>query len=789
MSSSSSSSVKPTSVVDLEIQDIKDRRLVTEAPIRETLVHPVVAPRAASWTYSPSSQSSAVSSMVSPLPSPEKLSSTVTSNEEILTNGITSATAPLSSSDGVDTFTNGKNDGKGTLQHCNGGVEDSQVPHATTQHVPLEKTCHDIDVVEEDGIIESDDESQDSNHELPSLYEISALHASGCITDDNVELTESHTIVTASSTGTVKTSNKSKKAMIRHRHHQLTSPLSASLLPTEDPLAPPARRISDMETILSHLERQSLLIDTQEKAHFVRETVNNDDPVSEYDEFTWGAFLGSVANLCSATLGAGVLALPYAFYQAGLVMGLLLLFLSAIATLYSIHLMALACHRYRMYTYETLVQVLFGTKCRQVVQVCIFCFCIGCAVAYLIAVGDIMTQSHMLVYHSRSWSMILVWTLILVPLSMVRRMQQLQCASGVGLASIGTLIFLAGMHLLTKQKSSDSDNTNPLNTTFTIVYLGANTTPHDDNGTIILSDFLWPANGIRSVLTACPIVLFAFSCQVNVCAIYHELPIHDDHKHAAMMQVATAAVSVCSLLYASVSLIGLADFGAAVPPNLLSAYGPQGSMQIASGSMAVAILLAFPLNIFPARITLQEAWAQRRRRTHRMQQRDSLEPHTSLTAALLEDQNPLVSDNEDDAGGITQVMDSNGPDEADPLLPPPVHLLPITTNNINNKSDTELMHARRKKRNVWIRHILLTLVLTVIALVLALLIPNISIVFGLLGGTTTSILGFVVPGALGIRNRPPDAPWWHSLARWTLLCGGLVVGVLTTFVTVTDTFR
>ena len=53
----------------------------------------------------------------------------------------------------------------------------------------------------------------------------------------------------------------------------------------------------------------------------------------------------------------------------------------------------------------------------------------------------------------------------------------------------------------------------------------------------VLYTCLWPSNGLNFILTACPIIFFAFSCQCNICSIYIELPkssdkedtqIHDD---------------------------------------------------------------------------------------------------------------------------------------------------------------------------------------------------------------------------------------------------------------------
>jgi amino acid permease len=81
--------------------------------------------------------------------------------------------------------------------------------------------------------------------------------------------------------------------------------------------------------------------------------------------------------LCSATLGAGILALPFAFYQSGLVCGVLLLLVSAWATSTSISLLVKACDVYRLPTYEKIVERVLGRRVRNVVEISILIFCCG----------------------------------------------------------------------------------------------------------------------------------------------------------------------------------------------------------------------------------------------------------------------------------------------------------------------------------------------------------------------------------------------------------------------------
>ena len=54
---------------------------------------------------------------------------------------------------------------------------------------------------------------------------------------------------------------------------------------------------------------------------------NNESKASAW--FREGSVRGSVFNLCSATLGAGALALPYAFSRAGWLLGTIMLLIGA----------------------------------------------------------------------------------------------------------------------------------------------------------------------------------------------------------------------------------------------------------------------------------------------------------------------------------------------------------------------------------------------------------------------------------------------------------------------------
>jgi amino acid permease len=304
-------------------------------------------------------------------------------------------------------------------------------------------------------------------------------------------------------------------------------------------------------------------------------------------------------------------------------------------------------------------------------------------------------------------------------------------------------------------------------------------------------------------------VLFAFSCQVNVCPIFQELvpliladvgegevhetaseaellphqdPGEPSHQEttteghgpeavtspvidaevastkktvAVMHNVTVTAVAICALLYAGISFAGLADFGDDVRPNILSNYPSTGIMLVACTAMAVAVVTAFPLNIFPARTTLTELLFEVGDEKLRIPKSSGDE---NLTEAFLQD----IPDEE--VSLQRQQLQQSQQAVGEPAI------LPVNDNDFSLK-----------------RHVVLTLAMTVTVLALALVLPNISTVFGLLGGTASSLLGFCVPGLLGLRL--PQSDRRLVVTSWLLLIGGIVVGTLTTGVTVYGTFR
>jgi amino acid permease len=508
--------------------------------------------------------------------------------------------------------------------------------------------------------------------------------------------------------------------------------------------------------------------------------------------------LGAIANLCSATLGAGILSLPFAFYLTGWVVGTLMMIGSAWATVTSIRILARASEIRHSAAYEVLVEQHLSPQASAATRLCIVVFCFGCAVAYIIAIGDLFQRLGL----PRIPSMTAMWASIMLPLSCQRSMKSLQCASSIGITSISMLVVCAAIQLW--------------------LDWGVD---HVPDGIYNESHHLqlWPSHGLLGIFKACPIILFAFSCQVNVCAIYHELEVTREHEdldgddedfRAAIQQgyieedpaslhpmppsrldnnvaadataaetvalvrsdsrtadealeadvsdseksrafdaVTYSAVGVCATLYTSISIVALLEFET-MTPNVLARYSVSESiMQVAAAAVGMAVILAFPLNVVPARTSLA---------------RSLLHPPELAGGSPTMPQQPRRQQVQEEEGGGAHGHGSRSRSHVQTPL--------FQENRVRVRS------RHRPVGTLW--HALLTLVVAGGALVAAMLIPDISVVFGLLGGTTTSWLGFCLPGYLGIKLL--SKPW--KFVSWLLLAGGVVIGVVTTVVTVATMF-
>ena len=596
--------------------------------------------------------------------------------------------------------------------------------------------------------------------------------------------------------------------------------------------------------------------------------------------------LGSISNLCSATLGAGALSLPYAFRLTGLVPGIALLIFSAYATIVSIDIIINSCVVTRLYQYEDVSVRLVGPRAGRALEASLLIFCFGTAVAYIVAMGDILDQAlrslriwesmasdgegthglgHALIMlYSRERVMISFWALVMFPLSLQRHVEGLQRVSSLGVLSIIFLALAAVIHSISHGIVIGKN------------YHSSQSAQHFDEQ----ASLLWP-NSFWDVVRAFPIIMFAFSCQVNVCAIFEEIAGFDNEevlidaegiaiakvqsKQRRMFNLTRYGITLCTILYLSIGIFGYLDFSHATLDNILKNYclpvTHDPLMITASIFVAVALLVAFPFNILPARVTLKMIWDRSRKKKGDNTCENFLSQATGSDGlGCLSKWNEVAHGQEQWVGHGQGLIATNTIRDVlnfpsrrkfkeddvvldnlcdtlanQPLLDDcPQHSYPtqiphtsVTSLSMDESKSDFSLSARPSAQctSSFTEHFLLTLVLSGSALIVALLVPGISIVFGLMGGTASSIISFILPGMflLGISRESMEVIYghedqeveegssclllngssppllssfpsqsrlsrWQKLLGWTLVWGGTLIGVLSTGVTLYGLF-
>ena len=511
--------------------------------------------------------------------------------------------------------------------------------------------------------------------------------------------------------------------------------------------------------------------------------------------FREGSVRGSVFNLCSATLGAGALSLPFAFSKSGWCLGLLMLIVGALATVFSIHLLIRSRLATDCVSYEDLTVDIFGRAMGFIVELNILVFCFGTAIAYIIAVGDILepvlievgldrlilglpkendtmlamlgdTPSSMpaLAPSSSSSSsmsgsagltpgqehtlrisgMIFFFSLVMFPLSLLEKINSLRFTSFFGVAAIFYLVFVTAYASITEL----------------VVHGYAETW---GKAPLFVPDLF-------SIVEAAPIVMFAFTCQVNVFSIYDEL---EKQSEKRMGQVTNGAITTCFVVYLGMGLFGFWHYGKDTEGNVLkNAFPTNDPMVIASAvCIVLTIVMAFPLVVFPCRYTLDIM----------LRHFDGSGTHgTALTDVV----GPAAEDGA--SSKSSEETKSEGPRMGeihfDSLTDVESHALAATMDSSDDEKEADVRPTTSK-----CRHFTLTTIICAAALAVALFVSKIQIVFQLMGGTTSAFVCFILPAAFAIRlenTQRMQLSTGERIGSWCLAVGGVVVGVLSTFVTI-----
>ncbi|KAL7547052.1 hypothetical protein ACHAWF_010372 [Thalassiosira exigua] len=153
------------------------------------------------------------------------------------------------------------------------------------------------------------------------------------------------------------------------------------------------------------------------------------------------SLLGCTANLITAIVGAGIIGMPYAMRETGLVAGWALMFLSAVLGCKSLRLLVETAKHVDATSYETLCETAFGQVGWVLCNVMMFMMAWGPMLSYQMIVKD--TLGNLLGYPGH-YCLIISSLAIMLPLSLQRDMADLAKTSRISvLFNIGLVGIIA----------------------------------------------------------------------------------------------------------------------------------------------------------------------------------------------------------------------------------------------------------------------------------------------------------------------------------------------------------
>ena len=290
-------------------------------------------------------------------------------------------------------------------------------------------------------------------------------------------------------------------------------------------------------------------------------------------------------NFTNSIVGAGIIGLPYAFWQAGFVAGVVLLTVLSLAVDWTVLLLVKDAKLAGKATYQGLIQHCYGRQGLILISFAQFIFAYGAMCAYTVILGDtlplvfsqfISSESPFSFFVSRQ-AVIVVCTLsVSLPLSLYRDVSALSRTSAVSIVMIVFIVVSVVFAAFSVPAEQRGDQTKQL----TVMRSG--------------------------IFRAIGVISFAFVCHHNTFLIYNSLRVPTMNRFATVTHLSTGASYLLCLAMACGGYLAFIDKSQA---NILSNF-PSNHLviNIARFFFGVNMFLTFPLECFVCREVLFNLW-------------------------------------------------------------------------------------------------------------------------------------------------------------------------------------
>mmetsp|Transcript_5018 Transcript_5018/g.7666 ORF Transcript_5018/g.7666 Transcript_5018/m.7666 type:complete len:462 (+) Transcript_5018:83-1468(+) len=294
-------------------------------------------------------------------------------------------------------------------------------------------------------------------------------------------------------------------------------------------------------------------------------------------------------NLTNTIIGSGVLGLPYAVAHSGSILGVALVFLSAVCGIFSLHLLSICAVKvpppssFYSVTEASVPQLTFLIDLAVAVQ------CFGVCASYLIVIGglmpDVMENFDVDGFWLNRQPWIILGFAVVAPLSCFHKLDALKYTSGVSVLFVLFLMFLVLFYAI------PGDGLHPCDL------------DDDDDGDCVGDRPLISIT--NQTMRVFSIFVFAFSCQTNIFAVVNEIRNPSQQRYD---NVAASSIFTALTIYTIVAIAGFFTYGDSVDSNILISYPKTHLTSVARVFVSLLVAFSFPLLCHPGRNSILGLW-------------------------------------------------------------------------------------------------------------------------------------------------------------------------------------
>mmetsp|Transcript_28257 Transcript_28257/g.51004 ORF Transcript_28257/g.51004 Transcript_28257/m.51004 type:complete len:697 (-) Transcript_28257:180-2270(-) len=299
-------------------------------------------------------------------------------------------------------------------------------------------------------------------------------------------------------------------------------------------------------------------------------------------------------SLVATMVGGGVLSLPYAMSQCGLVFGTISLLVAAVASAWTLDMLVDCARATGRDSFELVGHAAFGEFSRKATVALVFAICWLTKVAYFVLLTDLFVPLVYLAFPSVHRSadeddtavrrvVACMGALLLSPMCFKSSLSSLKFAC---FASVGSVVVVAAAVGFRTAQTLGQEHTVQVDTQSILVQAQYHLWPSD-----------WP-----KALYAFPMFGVSFLCHFNALPTHQELQRPTRYR---MRRVIVTTLSLTSVIYLFVGLTGYLYGGCYTCGNILLNFGPDDHLiAVGRGALGMVLMLNFPLICQPCRNAL-----------------------------------------------------------------------------------------------------------------------------------------------------------------------------------------